>query len=188
MTFLKGTFHMIYPLFYGSFNRLHTHLLLLSKRLKVSRILDQLVEISKEKEMTEASQRSDVQRIQTVKCPGFNQAANLSLMFCNFIPPSKNRFYFYHNEVSDVIHSLCSRSMEKYRENIYSDTALSFDGAWARPRNSHQGFAVLIDINQNKVVDFHFCSHSYHRKTGNFDGYSQSMERGCFRQFAYRWS
>ena len=45
-----------------------------SKRLKVSRILDQLVEISKEKEMTEASQRSDVQKIQTVKCPGFNLA------------------------------------------------------------------------------------------------------------------
>ena len=74
----------------------------------MSRILDQLVEISKEKEMTEASQKSDVQKIQTVKCPGFNlavlhspggyQAAKLSLMFCNLIPPSKNRFYFYHND------------------------------------------------------------------------------------------
>ena len=49
--------------------------------------------------------------------------------------------------------------MGKYRENIYLDTALSFVGAWAHSRNSHRGFAGIIDINQNKVVDFHLCSH-----------------------------
>jgi hypothetical protein len=107
--------------------------------------------------------------------------------YLNIEVPTKTAFYRAQPKVCEKLVSLARESCLRWKAEMSTGSAISFDGSWSHRRAALHCFGAFIDPLQHKVVDFDVVEQSQGQYKGDFEGTAQGMETAILTKMGARW-
>jgi hypothetical protein len=76
---------------------------------------------------------------------------------------------------------------KKYRQEMFPDSIIGFNGSWSHRRGAKECVVVFVDCRTNKIVDFEIVQKPKFRLSSNYEGSSNGMEIAALQKLITRW-